>query len=77
MDLTFPESGPPITLSHALSFCRHGREIRELSTEETYGHWVVWGHYACSECERVALDASTHEPTVALIAGRRLRVSKR
>lgn len=78
MDLPLSESGPGlITLPHALNFCRHGHEVRHLTAEETFGHWIVWGHYACSDCRRVALEATSYEPKEATIAGRRLGIVKR
>ena len=78
MDLPIPESGaPPVEISYALNYCRHGREVRQLSTEETFGAWVIWGHYACPECGRIALDATTSEPREANLAGRRLEIRKR
>ena len=78
MELPVPDNGPGlITLPHALNFCRHGGEVRHLSAEETYGHWIVWGHYACADCRRVALDATSYEPSEATIAGRRLGIAKR
>jgi len=66
-----------IQLNHALNFCRHGHEVRQLTVEEVLGHWIVWGHYACAHCSRVALDAYSHEPAEAEIAGRRLPILTR
>jgi hypothetical protein len=78
MDLPISDSGlRPVALAHALNSCRHGREMRDLTTEETFGAWVIWGHYACPECVRVALDATNFEPHEAMIAGRRLKISRR
>jgi hypothetical protein len=78
MDLPIPESDlRPVTLAHALNHCRHGHEVRDLTTEETFGAWVIWGRYACPECGHVALDATTFEPHEATIAGKRLKISRR
>jgi hypothetical protein len=78
MDLSTPENGPGfVTLAQALNLCRHGHEVRHLTAEETAGHWIVWGHYACHACRRVALDAMSYEPKEATIAGRRLAIGKR
>ena len=66
-----------ISLHHALNFCRHGHEVRDLSTQGALGHWVIWGHYACPQCQQVALDAIDEEPKVATIAGRRLQIARR
>jgi hypothetical protein len=76
MDL--PEDRPrSVTLAHALNFCRHGREVGVLTSEETFGHWIIWGHYACPDCRQVALDVTTHEPSEATIGGRNLPIRKR
>ena len=78
MDLPISDSAlRPVTLAHALNHCRHGREVRNLTTEETFGAWVIWGQYACPDCEHVALDATSFEPLEATIAGRRLKISRR
>jgi hypothetical protein len=78
MDLSMSDDFPGlVTLAHALNNCRHGQEVRHLTAEETGGHWIVWGHYACDDCRRVALDAMSYEPKEATIAGRRLSIAKR
>jgi hypothetical protein len=78
MDLSTPEKAPGlVTLAQALNHCRHGQEVRHLTAEETGGQWIVWGHYACDACRRVALDAMSYEPTEATIAGRRLSIARR
>jgi hypothetical protein len=78
MDLSTPEKAPGlVTLAQALNHCRHGQEVRHLTAEETGGQWIVWGHYACDACRRVALDAMSYEPTEATIEGRRLSIARR
>jgi len=52
-------------------------DVRHLTAEETGGQWIVWGHYACNDCRRVALDAMSYEPKEATIAGRRLLIARR
>lgn len=78
MDLPTSEPAlPPVNLAQALNYCRHGREVRDLTTEETFGAWVIWGRYACPDCGHVALDATNFEPHEATIAGKLLKISRR
>jgi len=72
-----PLSTRTIQLNQQLNFCRHGHEVRHVTAQATLGHWILWGHYACPQCEQVALDALNEEPHEALIAGRRLPVEIR
>jgi hypothetical protein len=65
---------PPIRLPNELDVCRHGRELRRLTTQESLGRWLVWGHYACGECSVVVLDHYEAMPGEARVAGRRMPI---
>ena len=66
-----------VSIPHELNFCRHGQEVRRLTTHESLGRWIVWGHYACSHCRTMVFDHFEERPREALIAGRRLPVHPR
>jgi hypothetical protein len=70
-----PTGGPAtITLPQDLNSCRHGKELRQLTTKPSLGRWFVWGHYACSECQILILDHFEAMPGEAQVGARRMIV---
>ena len=71
------DSGPTVTLPPELSSCRHGLDLCHLTTHKSLGRWLLWGHYACSECRTVILAHFQDPPTDAVIEGRLLPIHAR
>jgi hypothetical protein len=61
-------------LNHAFSRCRHGHEIRDVSAKAAGDGWLIWGHYACRQCDSVALDHVLETPRVAMVGERKLPI---
>ena len=72
-------AGTPVEIELHPGFliCRHGYELRRLSAERAEKGWLVWGHYGCVECARVAFELCAERPTDALVAARRFKVQSR
>jgi hypothetical protein len=66
-----------VSVPHELNYCRHGKEVRHITANESLGRWVVWGHYACEHCRTVAMDHFADLPEAVVVAGRRLAVHPR
>jgi hypothetical protein len=67
----------PIVLPPELISCRHGMEIRHVTTHKSLSRWLLWGHYACPDCRTMILDHFTSPPMEVIIAGRLLLVHAR
>ena len=63
-----------ITLHDDFSHCRPGTEVRDVSAKEGTEGWVIWGHYACLTCDKVALRVTATLPHAVKINGRMLPV---
>jgi hypothetical protein len=69
-------SMPPgvIALREIFGQCRHGVELRDVSAQEGPDGWVIWGHYSCQQCNKVALHVSGETPRAVTVSGRLLPV---
>jgi hypothetical protein len=63
-----------ISLSSTFSHCRHGIEVRDVSAKEGPDGWVVWGHYACPQCDKIALLVTSSRPQAVTLSDRMLPV---
>jgi len=65
-----------VDLPAGLGHCRHGREVQRVTAERSVSGWLVWGHYACEQCECVAFHYVREPPDEALIGSRRLPITR-
>ena len=63
-----------IDLREAFNRCRHGIELRDVSAQQGADGWVIWGHYSCPQCNRVALHVSGEVPRAVNVSGRMMPV---
>lgn len=74
MAMSTEQATDVISLNNTFSHCRHGTEVRDVSAREGPDGWVVWGHYACRQCDRVALLVTSSRPRAVTFSGRMLPV---
>jgi len=63
-----------IALRETFDRCRHGIELRDVSAQQSADGWVIWGHYSCQECSKVALHVSGEVPRAVNVNGRMIPV---
>jgi len=67
----------PLHLPMEANVCRHGKELRRLTTYESVGSWLIWGHYACPECPIEVLHHSDLQLSQVTVGGRTMEVHPR
>ena len=67
---------PPdvIALRETFEQCRHGNALRDVSAQQGPDGWVIWGHYSCQQCNKVALHVSGVPPQAVNVSGRLMPV---
>jgi hypothetical protein len=72
-----PEQKSPrvVELPRALRFCRHGRDVERVTAGQSLGGWLIWGHYGCDQCERVAFHYMKDRPDEVIVGTQRLPIA--
>jgi hypothetical protein len=65
-----------VDLPGALISCRHGNEVERVTAEQSITGWLMWGHYTCDQCERVAFHYVRERPDEARIGTWRLAIAR-